>query len=90
MAVPDLRWIGIFPSEISLLNIAKQPLNERETKMIGSLLQRPYIASQPKIKRELEVMLKKGYKAEIEGLLKNNTYISEVYLPNKLYANDFI
>lgn len=44
----------------------------------------------PRIKEELETMLSKNIKAEIEGLVKTDSFLTDFYLPNKLYRKDYI
>ncbi|KAI4464710.1 meiotic recombination protein spo11 [Holotrichia oblita] len=90
LALPSLRWIGIHPSEIISLNITREPLTKRDQNKIRSLLTRPYMHFVPKIKEELELMLKKDFKAQIEGVMKSENYMRNFYIPSKLCAQDFI
>ncbi|GJQ85645.1 Spo11 [Trypoxylus dichotomus] len=90
LALPSLRWIGIHPKEIISLNITRQSLTQPDKRKIRSLLMRPYMDSVPKIREELEVMLQRDFKAEIEGVMKGNNYLRNFYIPGKLCAQDFI
>lgn len=88
--MPNLRWLGVFPSEMVPLNVNTQSLTEKEKIKVQQMLKRPYMVNIPRIKRELEVLVEKGIKAEIEGLLKCDTFLSSVYLPNKFYTEDYV
>lgn len=86
LALPKLRWIGVHPSEIIALNVARQVLIDEDKTKIQSLLERPYINYVPRVKNEIEIMLRKNFKAEIEGLLKSNSYLGNFYIPGKLFS----
>lgn len=90
LALPSLKWLGVFPSEIGLYNLQSSQLNERERIKIKAMLRRPYLFAVPRVKKELELLDQKGLKAEIEGLLKAHNYITKVYLPHKFSNKDFI
>lgn len=67
-----------------------QQLTEREIKLLENLLKTPYIKQYPKIGEEVSILLKNKSKASIEGLLKNNNFLSENYLIKKFYMHNFI
>ncbi|XP_017769371.1 PREDICTED: meiotic recombination protein SPO11 [Nicrophorus vespilloides] len=90
LAVPNARWLGVHPSELNLLNIACKKMTENDMRKIRSIAKRSYMRSEPRIGEELKLLLKKRQKAEIEGLIKSNNFLSNFYLPNKLYTKDFM
>nr|XP_015836079.1 PREDICTED: uncharacterized protein LOC100142154 isoform X2 [Tribolium castaneum] len=90
LAVPNARWLGVFPSEIAKFGIQFQNITQREVKAINETLKYPYMEAHPKIADELNYLLHSGKKGSIEGLVKNNTFLSEAYLPVKLFNQDFI
>ncbi|KAM9296529.1 meiotic recombination protein SPO11 [Gastrophryne carolinensis] len=94
LTVPSIAWLGLLPSDIERLHIPTQalvPLSEQDKKKLSSLEKRPYVASQPLWKRELEMMSTRKMKAEIQALSSlSPTYLSRVYLPNKLLYGGWI
>ncbi|XP_044752184.1 uncharacterized protein LOC123312054 [Coccinella septempunctata] len=90
LAVPKAQWLGVFPSEIVKLNADKQSLTETERTLVRNLLKSPYMKINSKIEKELKIMLESGYKAGIEGIIKNNTFLSEFYFPLKFHNKDLI
>lgn len=90
LTLPNLHWLGVFPSEITTLNLAKQKLTETEKVTIERLLQRDYMPHFPKIQEELRVLRSKGVKSEIEGVMKSDEFLSRVYLPMKFYNRDYL
>ncbi|KAJ8915647.1 hypothetical protein NQ315_003431 [Exocentrus adspersus] len=90
LAVPNAKWLGVYPSEVINLNIPKQPLTQREIRLVNCILQTPYMEFSPRLVDELRILLTQPYKASIEGLIKTDTYLSEVYLPNKFFTHNFI
>ncbi|CAG9825062.1 unnamed protein product [Phaedon cochleariae] len=90
LAVPHAKWLGVFPSEIAAVNVKRQPLTVNEAKLAAQLLRTPHVAHNPRIADEISVLIRDGSKAGIEGLIKSEVYLSEVYLPTKFFAKDFI
>lgn len=90
LAIPNLHWLGVFPSEINTLNLTKQNLTQRDYVKINSILQRNYMKHFPKIQEELIVLKKNGVKSEIEGVLKSDEFLSKIYLPMKFYNSDYL
>lgn len=89
LATPGIRWIGVFPSELTSLNVEKQPLTKRDKNKLKELVQRPYLCFYPKMKKEIILMAENGFKADLEGLTSRE-YLSNVYVPNKIYLCDYI
>ncbi|XP_072270330.1 meiotic recombination protein SPO11 isoform X3 [Pyxicephalus adspersus] len=94
LTVPSVAWLGLLPSDIERLNIPEQaliPLSGEDQKKLSSLERRPYVSSQPLWKRELEMMSARKMKAEIQALTSlSPTYLTRVYLPNKLQFGGWI
>lgn len=90
IAIPAIRWLGVFPSEIPAYDIDKKPLTPRDHNKIESLLSRPFIEFHPKIKEQLETMQRNRTKSEIEGLVKCKDILSNFYLPLKLLGREYI
>ncbi|XP_309793.5 meiotic recombination protein SPO11 [Anopheles gambiae] len=83
LAVPTMRWIGLFPSDIELLGLQGVPLREGELKRIEQMTKRPY--TEGHIQRELLLLRQLATKVEIESLYNiASDFITTVYLKGKL------
>lgn len=85
-----MKWLGVFPSEIRTLNLVKQELTIAEMVKIEQILQKEYMVHFPKIRDELMIMKDSGVKAEIEGAIKCNDFLSQLYLPRKFGNKDYL
>lgn len=54
------------------------------------MLAMDYVKENAKMEKELKYLLEKKEKAEIEGLIKSEKFLSDVYFPNKFSLKDFI
>ncbi|NXD13939.1 SPO11 protein, partial [Nothocercus nigrocapillus] len=94
LTVPSIKWLGLLPSDLKRLNICKDaliPFTKQDQKKLASIQKRPYVARQPVLKRELEIMAASKMKAEIQVLTSlSSDYLSRVYLPNKLQFGGWI
>lgn len=87
LAVPSMIWLGIFPSEIDSLDITTIPMNERDEKKVTDMMKRPYL--NPLLKSELQILLNRKVKAEIEGIYHFSiNYLINEYIPNKIRATE--
>jgi len=66
LAVPGIHWLGVYPSEINLLNLTRIKLTSIEMNKLKFMLKRPYITE--KIRKEIEILINTKEKAEIESL----------------------
>ncbi|KNC52926.1 uncharacterized protein AMSG_12234 [Thecamonas trahens ATCC 50062] len=94
LATPDIKWLGVRPSDLDRYNIPEQcrlPLSDRDITACHQLLKEEFIKCNPEWVKELKLMLKTKVKAEIQALATFGfTYLSETYLPQKLAAGDWI
>ena len=97
MAVPNIKWVGLLPSDLQEDSPFKIPrsalikMTSSDVSRTKSILQEEYIARKPAWKKELEILLDLNYKAEIQALnAKDPQYITNQYLPAKLEAGDWI
>lgn len=87
LAVPSMVWLGIMPSEIDSLDIPTIPMSKQDEKKVTEMLKRPYI--NPVLKRELQILLNRQVKAEIEGIYHFSiNYMINEYIPNKIRATE--
>lgn len=83
LAVPTIKWIGVYPSEIEALNLVQLPLSGGDNKKINDMLRRRYLSEE--VEHQLGVARERGLKAEIEGLYAlSDNYLIDVYLSNKI------
>ncbi|XP_010534803.1 PREDICTED: meiotic recombination protein SPO11-1 isoform X2 [Tarenaya hassleriana] len=95
LRAPGIQWLGAFPSDSEKHNIPKQcllPLTEEDKKRTEALLLRCYLKREmPQWRLELEVMLQRGVKFEIEALSVHSlSYLSEVYIPSKIRVPGYL
>ncbi|XP_058065682.1 meiotic recombination protein SPO11 [Anopheles bellator] len=83
LAIPTMRWIGLFASDIEVLGLQSVPLRDLELKKIDHMIKRPYAAGM--LKHELLLLRQLAVKAEIESLLHiTSDFITRVYIKKKL------
>lgn len=83
LAVPSVRWIGIFPSDISKFGIRSIEMTAEDRKKLKCLLNRPFISNE--LYHELLILSRTNQKAEIEGISNSScSYLIDVYLKNKI------
>lgn len=89
LAVPSVRWLGIFPSDIRKFGIQSIALTAEDNRKLDNILNRPFINDH--VHRELLIMKQTQTKAEIEGISNSScSYLIDVYLRNKIVNNDGI
>ncbi|XP_053174389.1 meiotic recombination protein SPO11 [Scomber japonicus] len=88
LTVPSVMWLGLLPSDLQRLRVpevALIPLTKRDESKLNSLLERPYLTSQPEWQKEMELMKQSKVKAEIQSLAAiAPDFLTSIYLPNKL------
>uniref|UniRef100_A0A8C9SCS8 DNA topoisomerase (ATP-hydrolyzing) n=1 Tax=Scleropages formosus TaxID=113540 RepID=A0A8C9SCS8_SCLFO len=94
LTVPSVKWLGLLPTDIERLRVPKDaliPFTKKDESKLSSLLKRPYAATQPAWRREMELMQKWKQKAEIQCLTSfAPDFLTRVYLPNKLRYGGWI
>lgn len=86
IAVPDAKFIGLLPSDIYEYKLQKCTIKMKEVdiKRAKEMLKYDWF-KKPQWQREINIMLEKGVKAEIEALSHRGLkFLSEEYLPEKL------
>ncbi|KZC12973.1 PREDICTED: meiotic recombination protein SPO11 [Dufourea novaeangliae] len=87
LACPNVRWLGIHPSELVALGVSTVPLTEFDLSKLIAIKGRPYMNDA--FLKELELM--RTGKAEIEGLSSfSRRFLSATYLPCKIKGGDYI
>ncbi|KAM7279028.1 hypothetical protein ACFE04_006162 [Oxalis oulophora] len=91
LRIPGINWLGAFPSDSEKYGLPQQcllPLTEQDKRRTEAILQRCYLQREvPQWRLELESMLQKGVKFEIEALsMQSLSFLSEEYIPAKIQA----
>nr|XP_003707764.1 PREDICTED: meiotic recombination protein SPO11 [Megachile rotundata] len=87
LVCPNVRWLGIHPSELQPLGVNTIPLTEFDLSKLTAIESRPYMT--PRFFKELEIM-RKG-KAEIENVSSfSRKFLTSMYLPCKIKGQDYI
>jgi len=94
LTIPDIKWLGVRPSDLDKYGIPRTvriPMTKRDIERGKQLLKEEFIQRRPKYKAEIELMLKRKEKAEIQALAsKGFRYLTEKYIPEKLETGDWI
>eukprot|EP00963_Diacronema_lutheri_P000125 scaffold5_cov331-Pavlova_lutheri.AAC.68 len=94
LTTPDIKWLGVRPSDLDRYNIPEQcrlDMEPTDIKTGQQMLQEDFIKANPEWIKELELMLKTKTKAEIQSLSSFGfQYLTQVYLPRKLREGDWI
>ncbi len=92
LATPNARFIGLTMSDIVNFDLKRFTIKatEQDLKRTKELLNYKWFKN-PVWQKEINMMLSKGYKAELEALTsKGFRFISEKYLPDKIKSRDFL
>jgi meiotic recombination protein SPO11 len=88
LTTPDIKWLGVWPSDLDRYDIPAQcrlPLTEYDIKTGKELLDEDFIKKNSEWHHELELMVQRKEKAEIQALSTFGfQFLTEEYLPNKL------
>ena len=94
LTTPDIKWLGVRPSDLEKYNIPAQcrlEMSEHDIKTGKELLNEDFVKANPAWHRELEMMVKSKVKAEIQALSSFGfQYLTQHYLPQKLKDADWI
>ncbi|XP_046816518.1 meiotic recombination protein SPO11 [Vespa crabro] len=87
LACPKVRWLGIHPSELSVLGVKTISLSERDLSKLTSINNRHYMTEA--LLRQTKIM-RRG-KAEIEAISSFcRNFLTAVYISRKIKGNDYI
>jgi DNA topoisomerase-6 subunit A len=94
MAIPEARFLGIRSRDYDRckLNPSVQiTLNDTDIKRAKQIAAYPWFAGKKGWQKEIETMLKNGFKLEVESLIsKDISYVTEVYTPERLEEQDWL
>jgi len=94
LVTPDIKWLGIRPSDLDKYKIPEQcrlDMTAKDIETGKSLLEQDFIKDRPEWCKELKLMLRTKQKAEIQALSSYGfQYLTKEYLPRKLREGDWI
>ena len=94
MAVPEAKYLGIRAQDYErcgLSNDVKIALNDRDRTRAKQIAEYPWFKDRRPWQTEIKKMLGNGFKMEVESLItKDISYVTEVYVPERLQERDFL
>ena len=94
LAIPDAKFLGIRAKdyeECDLSDDVQIELNDRDKERAKQIAEYPWFEKHRGWQREIKKMLSNGFKMEVEGLItKDISYVTEVYVPERLKAEDWL
>lgn len=94
MAVPDAKFIGLRSKdfeECKLSPSVRIALNDNDRKRARQIAEYPWFVNKKKWQKEIALMIKNGFKLEVESLIsKGISYVTEVYAPQRIAAKDWL
>src|SRR5436309_1864019 len=94
MAIPDARFLGLRSSDYQRCQLSPSvqiKLNEQDIKRARQIAQYPWFAQKKPWKKELDLMLRNGFKLEVEALIsKDVSYVTEEFVPARLEEGNFL
>lgn len=94
MAIPDARYIGLRSKDYVRCDLSpsvKIHLKDTDIKRAKQIARYPWFEKKKAWQKEIELMLRNGFKLEVESLIsKDVSYVTEVYVPERLAEQDFL
>lgn len=94
MAVPEVRFLGLRSSDFERCGLSPSvqiKLTEQDIKRAKQIANYPWFVNKRAWQKEIELMLKNGFKLEVESLIsKDISYVTEEYVPSRLAEGDFL
>jgi DNA topoisomerase-6 subunit A len=94
MAIPDAKFLGLRSKDYERCELSpsvKINLNEQDIKRARQIASYPWFAHKKPWQKEIELMLKNGFKLEVESLVsKDISYVTEQYTPERLREGDWL
>jgi DNA topoisomerase-6 subunit A len=94
MAIPEARFLGIRSRDYDRCKLSQSvqiTLNDTDIKRAKQIAAYPWFAEKKGWQKEIETMLKNGFKLEVESLIsKDISYVTEVYTPERLEEKDWL
>lgn len=94
LAIPDAKFLGIRAIDYDRCDLSDDvqiALTDNDISRAKQIAAYPWFTDKKEWQREIEAMLKNGFKMEVESLItKDISYVTEVYVPERLKAKDWL
>ena len=94
MAIPGAKFLGLRSIDFERCQLTPSvqiKLNEQDIKRAKQIAAYPWFASKKAWQKEIDLMLKNGFKLEVESLIsKDISYVTETYVPERLEEGVFL
>jgi DNA topoisomerase-6 subunit A len=94
MAIPDAKFLGLRSIDYERCGLTESvqiELNEKDRKRAKQIAKYPWFEKKKAWQKEIEIMLRNGFKLEVEALIsKEISYVTEEYVPQRLADGDFL
>jgi DNA topoisomerase-6 subunit A len=94
MAIPDAKFLGLRSRDFERCGLSPSvtiALNDNDRKRAQQIAKYPWFQNKKAWQKEIEQMLKNGFKLEVEALIsKTISYVTEEYVPSRLQEADFL
>jgi DNA topoisomerase-6 subunit A len=94
MGIPEAKYLGLRSKDFErcqLSNSVKINLNDQDVKRAKQIAEYPWFKDKKAWQKEIELMLKNGFKLEVESLIsKDISYVTEQYVPARLEDQDWL
>src|SRR5947199_1592439 len=94
MAIPGARFLGLRSNDYERCQLTPSvqiKLNDQDIKRARQIAEYPWFANKKQWQKEIDLMLKNGFKLEVEALIsKDISYVTEEYVPARLKEANFL
>jgi DNA topoisomerase-6 subunit A len=94
MAIPDAKFLGLRSIDFARCELSPSvqiALNEQDVKRAKQIANYPWFEGKKAWQKEIELMIKNGFKLEVEALIsKDISYVTETYTPERLAEQDWL
>ncbi len=94
MAIPEAKFLGLRSRDFERCELSpsvKINLSDTDIKRARQIANYPWFEHKKPWQKEIEQMLKNGFKLEVESLIsKDISYVTEVYTPERLAEGDWL
>lgn len=94
MAIPEAKYLGLRSIDYDRCDLSdsvKITLSDSDKKRAKQIAKYPWFEKKPKWQTEIKKMLSNDFKLEVESLIsKDISYVTEVYVPERLEARDWL
>ncbi len=94
LAIPDAKFLGIRAIDYDRCGLSDDvqiALTDTDINRAKQIAAYPWFTDKKEWQREIDAMLKNGFKMEVESLItKDISYVTEVYVPERLKVKDWL